>query len=208
MAQTILKRIRFDLALFTGGTLLLGYWLAAVADSQWFDQRQKAALEGYARERTAASAGERTADGSGKLVGRVDLPRVGVSAVIVDSLDERSLRRAVGLVPGTAWPGARGHAVVAGHRDLHFRGLRKIRIGDQITIRTPGESVRYEVTATRVVGPSAIEVLEPTEGVDLTLLTCYPFGFIGPAPQRFIAQARRVSAERREMVSVWPHSAS
>lgn len=126
---------------------------------------------------------------TGALVGRVSIPRVGVSAIVREGDDVKTLRRAVGHVPGTALPGQRGNAALAGHRDTFFRGLRNIREGDEILVATPHGDARYIVRHTRVVKPSEVSVLAPTPTSTLTLVTCYPFNYIGAAPRRFIVRA-------------------
>ena len=125
----------------------------------------------------------------GAVVGRVDIPRVGVSAIVREGDDVKTLRRAVGHVPGTALPGEIGNAALAGHRDTFFRGLRDIRTGDHILLTTPGGNARYVVRSTRVVDPGEVSVLAPTRKSTLTLVTCYPFNYIGAAPRRFIVRA-------------------
>ena len=127
----------------------------------------------------------------GDIVGRVAIPRVGVSAIVREGDDAAILRRAVGHIPGTALPGGTGNAALAGHRDTFFRGLRNIREGDEIVLSTAAGEARYVVETTRIVDPSEVSVLAPTEGPVLTLVTCYPFNYIGAAPRRFIVRAER-----------------
>lgn len=126
---------------------------------------------------------------TGAVVGRVEIPRIGVSAIVREGDDVKTLRRAVGHIPGTALPGDAGNAGLAGHRDTFFRGLRNIQTGDQIMLTTPAGNARYRVRSTRVVDPSETSVLAPTDGSTLTLVTCYPFNYIGAAPKRFIVRA-------------------
>ena len=106
--------------------------------------------------------------------------------------DKRTLDRAVGRIEGTAQPGEPGNMGIAGHRDGFFRGLRKLEVGDEIIFTTLEGVAHYEVTSLRVVKPEAVEVLDPTEQPVLTLVTCYPFYYVGDAPNRFIVAARRV----------------
>lgn len=125
----------------------------------------------------------------GALVGRVEIPRVGVEAIVREGDDVKTLRRSVGHIPGTALPGERGNAALAGHRDTFFRGLRNVRSGDEIVLTTPAGIMRYVVRKMRVVEPTEVSVLAPTSRSTLTLVTCYPFDYIGAAPRRFIVQA-------------------
>jgi LPXTG-site transpeptidase (sortase) family protein len=121
--------------------------------------------------------------------GRIEIPRLGVSVVVREGADKATLARAVGLVPGSARPGEEGNTVLAGHRDTFFRPLRKIRVDDVIRIVTPEGTREYRVDHTRVVEPHETDVLDSTGSEELTLVTCYPFRFIGPAPERFIVKA-------------------
>jgi sortase A len=102
------------------------------------------------------------------------------------------LRRAVGHIPGTALPSEHGNVGISGHRDTFFRPLRNIRQDDEITLATLNGAYRYRVDTIQVVGPEDIKVLDSTTESMLTLVTCYPFYFVGPAPQRFIVRAHRI----------------
>lgn len=93
----------------------------------------------------------------------------------------------------TAEPGETGNVVLGGHRDTFFRPLRGIRRGDRITVTTTTGKYRYRVDWTRVVNPEQTELLQPTPDPALTLVTCYPFRYVGAAPQRFIVRARMIS---------------
>ena len=123
------------------------------------------------------------------LVGRIEVPRLRLSAMAREGVDVRTLRGSVGHVPGTAMPGAPGNAAFAAHRDTFFRPLAGIRQGDAVLITTPAGVHRYTVIGTRVVQPSDVSVLRSGNRSQLTLVTCYPFDFVGSAPQRFIVQA-------------------
>jgi sortase A len=128
----------------------------------------------------------------GAPLGRIEISRVGLTAIVQEGVNEGTLRRAVGHIPGTALPGQRGNVALAGHRDTFFRGLRQIRKDDEITLTTLSGSFRYRVESTRAVEPEATEVLDDAENELLTLVTCYPFNFVGSAPQRFIVRAYRI----------------
>src|SRR5437764_1175385 len=123
------------------------------------------------------------------LVGRVEIRRLRLSAVAREGVDESTLALAIGHVPGTALPGAPGNAAFAAHRDTFFRPLKHVRPGDQIVVTTKAAAFRYAVTETRVVEPGDVAVLDPTVHATLTLITCYPFEFIGSAPKRFVVRA-------------------
>jgi sortase A len=125
----------------------------------------------------------------GSAIGRIEIPRLGVSAIIRAGSDSRTLRLAVGYIPGTALPGQRGNTGLAAHRDTFFRRLRDIRADDEIRIVTADATFDYEVERTRIVQPTDVWVLNPTPQAALTLVTCYPFNYVGSAPQRFIVRA-------------------
>ena len=128
----------------------------------------------------------------GDLVGRLDIPRIGISVMVVEGVDGGDLRRAAGHIPGTALPGEAGNVGIAAHRDTFFRPLRAIQRNDTITVSTLQGVYRYRVVSMKVVGPEDIQVLYPTGRDTLTLVTCFPFNYVGPAPKRFIVRADRV----------------
>jgi sortase A len=115
-----------------------------------------------------------------------------LSAAAREGVDRQTLRSAVGHIPGTALPGAPGNAGFAAHRDTFFRPLKGVRTGDEVVLTTPNGVYRYSVVTTRVVDPSDVSVLSTTTDPTLTLVTCYPFDYIGSAPQRFIVRANLI----------------
>jgi sortase A len=115
-----------------------------------------------------------------------------MSTMVVEGAGNRDLKRAAGHIPGTAFPGTGGNTGIAAHRDTFFRPLRFIRIADSISVTTPQGTFAYRVVSTQIVKPDQIQVLYPTQAEALTLVTCYPFNFVGPAPRRFIVRAERV----------------
>jgi sortase A len=124
------------------------------------------------------------------LLGRLEAPRLGLSALVAEGIGARTLRRAVGHVPGTALPGQPGNVALAGHRDRDFRRLQDVQAGDSLRLVTPARSYEYIVESAEVVGPDRGDLLEPTPEPTLTLVTCYPFFMVGPAPERFVVRAR------------------
>ena len=111
--------------------------------------------------------------------------------MVVEGVDDSDLKRAVGHIPRTALPGDSGNVGIAGHRDTFFRPLRSIECDDMITVRTLHGAYRYRVVSMNVVRPEDIQVLYPTGRASLTLVTCFPFDYIGAAPKRFIVRAER-----------------
>jgi sortase A len=133
-----------------------------------------------------------------ELVGRIEIPRLKVNAVVKEGVDSRTLSRAVGHVPYTPLPGQPGNVGVAAHRDTHFRGLRNVRKGDTIRVKTLDGTYIYEVDKLKIVWPKNVEVLDPTPENRITLVTCYPFNYVGSAPKRFIVQGKQVGFEQLE----------
>jgi sortase A len=130
----------------------------------------------------------------GTALGRIDIARLGVKAMIMEGTEDRTLDRAVGHIRGTPMPGSNGNTVIAGHRDTFFRPLRNIRHNDEIILSTLNGSTRYLVDSTQLVAPEDTEVLNNSGSTTLTLVTCYPFYFLGEAPKRFIVRAHKAPA--------------
>lgn len=124
--------------------------------------------------------------------GRIEIKSVGLSSMIMEGVDRATLRRGIGHIPGTALPGQPGNVAFAGHRDTFFRALRNVRKNDEITLETLDGNFRYRVDFTQVVAPDYSEALNDSSVAILTLVTCYPFSFVGPAPQRSIVRAHMI----------------
>jgi sortase A len=130
---------------------------------------------------------------AGAPIGRLEIPRIGLTAVVAEGDDEKTLKLAVGHLPDTPLPWQEGNSALAGHRDSFFHPLRHIQVGDDIHLTTVRGTLRYRVTRHTVVDPAELWVLNPSPTAALTLITCYPFDYIGPAPRRFIVHAERMS---------------
>jgi sortase A len=124
----------------------------------------------------------------------MEIPRLPLSVVVIEGTGATTLQRAAGHIPGTALPGESGNIGIAGHRDTFFRPLKDLRINDEIRLTTLNGIFQYEVESITIVEPDNIGVLAPSAGNVLTLVSCYPFSFVGPAPKRWIVRARQVSA--------------
>ena len=133
-------------------------------------------------------------------IGRLEIPRIGLSVVVAEGDDDNTLKMAVGHLPDTPLPWQEGNTALAGHRDTFFRPLRRIQAGDEIRFATGHGTFRYRVVRHTVVEPDELWVLDASPAAALTLITCYPFDYVGPAPRRFI-----VHAERMANVSDRPH---
>jgi sortase A len=192
-------------ALLACAVLLLGYCGFAVVDAWTFQQRESRDLDRLLGDQGSASEGKpkgAPAAAWDGLIGRLEIPRLGIAAVVVEGIDKTTLRRAAGHIPGTALPGQAGNIGVAGHRDTFFRGLKDLRTNDEIHFSTPAGEFTYEVESLKVVKPSNIGVLAPTHENVLTLVTCYPFFYVGASPKRFIVRARQVSPPTRVRLAV------
>jgi sortase A len=172
------------------GFVCLGYFGYAVAESylyQTLENRELDVILASAPPSAVHVARPRPAPGT--VIGRIEIPRLGVSTIIRAGSDARTLRLAVGHIEGTAFPGESGNIGLAGHRDTFFRRLRDIQVNDEIRIVIPGETLIYKVEDTSVVEPRDTWVLNETSTPVLTLVTCYPFTYVGSAPNRYIVRA-------------------
>lgn len=126
-------------------------------------------------------------------LGILRIQRLGLEAPILEGTDDDVLNRGVGHIDETAAPGAAGNTGIAGHRDSFFRVLKDIGAGDQLEIETTTSTATYRVDRTWIVTPDDVSVLDPTNTPSVTLVTCFPFYFVGSAPQRFIVRASLVA---------------
>lgn len=190
--------------LFASAVSMLAYCGFVLMDGWLFQNRERRQLERLLSERQEATGGTRRTSfptllkeappaGINGLIGRIEIPRLGVSVIVIEGTSRTTLRRAVGHIPGTALPGQQGNVGISGHRDTFFRPLRNIQQNDIITLTTLLGEYRYRVVSTKVVSPYDVAVLDTSGTETLTLVTCYPFYFVGSAPDRFIVRAQRVA---------------
>ena len=133
---------------------------------------------------------------TGELIGKVEIPRLGLSAAVAEGDDDKTLSKAVGHLPDTPLPWHRqGNVALAAHRDGLFRRLENIRLNDEVRMVTPRGDFQYRVTKTQIVDPGDVWVIAPTAVPTITLITCYPFSFVGNAPRRFVVQAQLVQKD-------------
>jgi sortase A len=125
----------------------------------------------------------------GDLMGKINIDRIGLSVMVLQGIEERTLIGGAGHVPGTSMPGSEGNVVIAAHRDTFFRKLKGILRGDRIQVATLRGSYGYLVDSVETVDPEDTQVMESRAYQELTLITCYPFYFVGAAPKRFIVHA-------------------
>ena len=150
----------------------------------------------WSAQRIRAFEEAEAAAGGKPLLGRLEIPALDLAVMVLDGTDEVTLNRAVGRIQGTARPGELGNLGIAGHRDGWFRALKQVTPGDEIFLRTLDGRYRYQVEEIEIVQPSETQVLAPTSDARLTLVTCYPFYWMGNAPQRYIVKAQLVDAVR------------
>ncbi len=181
------------MGLCIGGLLLSGYGLYEVASGRIYQ-----AWRGPELDRTLDSLPPQPAPHraigyqQGSAIGRLEVQRIGLSVVVLEGSDAGTLRLGVGRVRNSSLPGEAGNVVLAGHRDTFFSSLSQIRPGDRISLRTPEGTFPYTVDWTTVVNPQDTKVIRPTAQPALTLVTCYPFAYVGAAPKRFIVRATPV----------------
>jgi sortase A len=204
--------IALERLLLAVAVLCLGYYSYATAEAylyqQWENRQLDAILAGRPQDSLpavsaahagadadATPTGRRPAPTSGSILGRLEIPRLGVSTIVRAGSDARTLNLAVGHIAGTALPGEAGNVGLAGHRDTFFRRLEGIRTDDEIRLVTVEGTHIYRVQRTDVVEPSDVWVLDSTGEPVLTLVTCYPFTYVGPAPDRFIVRALLAPSE-------------
>lgn len=191
---------------FACAALTLGYCGFVVADAWIFQHQESRGLDRRLRQERqvgvvrlpgtpAISSRSISAVATGGMIGRLEIPRLNLSVIVMEGDSQHTLRRAAGHVPGTSLPGERGNVGITGHRDTFFRPLRNIQPNDLITVTTLQGEYRYRVISTRVVAPDNVAVLDSTGGEILTLVTCHPFYYVGPAPNRFIVRAERVPGD-------------
>lgn len=193
-------------------------WIASEADQLWSNYALDAQLDGRKPTVTGLmrhiTGGQETGEESkspaegdvveepskpqrrlhvprGANIGRIEIPRLKITSIVRQGVDDNTLSRAVGHVPYTALPGQPGNVGLAAHRDTYFRNLRNVREGDAIRVVTTEGTFEYEVDSLQIVTPKNVEVLDPTPNPSLTLVTCYPFNYVGHAPKRFIVRARQ-----------------
>jgi sortase A len=145
----------------------------------------------------AGAAGGAGGAARGAWLARLDAPSVRLSTTVLEGSDDDTLLGAAGHIEDTAFPGQPGNIGIAGHRDTVFRPIRNIHVGDPLVLTTTDRVFRYRISNTMVVNPSDVQVLDPTEQPALTLVTCYPFAFVGHAPRRFIVRAELVGEDTR-----------
>lgn len=194
-------------AFLAAGIMMLGYAGCAVLDLYWYQGIETTKFEAIGAP-SELRADEAAPISDGGVIGEIQVPRLGLKAIVVQGDSPKLLRVAVGHLPETALPGEAGNVALAGHRDGLFRRLRDVQPGDSIILRIPDREFHYQVEWTAVVPPTAVQVIQPTSEPALTLVTCFPFYYIRAAPERFVVRARKIAvapkgAEHAPRISRW-----
>jgi len=214
LRAAILHALRkmLEAVLWTIAVVALGWFAYVQADAYFFQQDQNRRMNALLRRSAeSAAVGEKVSAPSrtgampdgvmpapttsvhilrGDLVARIDIPRLKVSEAVIEGDDTDTLRHAVGHIPGTALPGQPGNIGLAGHRDSFFRKIGQLKDGDTLILETARGTFSYHVAKRAIVAPNDTSVLNSTNEPALTLVTCYPFRYIGPAPKRYVITAR------------------
>lgn len=194
--------LRIHYVLLVAGSSALGYCVFVTIEARHYQAGAREQLEKPSSylEALAAPSNRKELSTDAPLprsrriafVGRVDVPRIHLSAMIAEGATALVLDRAVGHLPGTALPGQAGNTALAAHRDTFFRRLGELEPGDVIRITDARAEYSYRVTFVDIVNPKETWVLQSASGETLTLITCYPFHYVGAAPKRFVVRARRL----------------
>ena len=191
-AQPLLNRRVISLALVVIGIVLLGY----VAGQYWGMYRSQQNLEAeWQRQAATVSAPGKAPISPDQLLTRLEIPKIQMDAIVVEGASRKDLSEGPGHMKQTAQPGETGNAVITAHRDTFFRHIYELTKGDQIKVRRSGRIFTYEVTGKRIVMPEDISVIKQTNDPQLTLITCYPTYYIGPAPKRLVVFSKLVDRD-------------
>ena len=184
-------RRTFSVFLIVGGLALLSY----VASQYWGMYRSQQTLQTQWEKQSATAnvpgAPQLTAD---DLLTRVVIPKISLDAIVVEGVSRKQLSEGPGHIKGTATPGEAGNAVISAHRDTFFRHIYELNKGDEILVRRNGKVFHYQVTGKKIVMPDDMAVLKQTSDPQLTLITCYPTYYIGPAPKRLVVFSKLVES--------------
>ncbi|HEY5027517.1 MAG TPA: class D sortase [Candidatus Angelobacter sp.] len=191
-ARPLLNRRIISLALVVIGVVLMGY----VAGEYWGMYRSQKNLEAeWQRQAATVSIPGKAPISPDQMLTRLQIPKIQVDAIVVEGASRRELSEGPGHMKQTAQPGESGNAVITAHRDTFFRHIYELNKGDQIQVRRSGRTFTYEVTGRRIVMPEDISVIKPTDNPQLTLITCYPTYYIGPAPKRLVVFSKLVDSD-------------
>jgi sortase A len=176
--------------------LLLGGMLLVYVGGQYgqmYMEQRRLAEEWRIQQQVRLDGAHQTVAGDG--LTRIRAPKIGLDSFVVEGVSNQDLLLGPGHMPDTALPGDPGNAVISGHRDTFFRHIHELDKGDTLIVQRDGKTFTYEVTGKKIVSPSDISVVKPTPGSRMTLITCYPTYFIGPAPKRLVVFSKLVTGK-------------
>ena len=172
------------------GVLALAYVALTLSNAKLFQNAASRALDGQIQAEEQHRVVKNNVK-EGGVLGRMEIPRIGMSVMVLQGTTSKTLRLGAGHIKGTALPGEPGSIGIAGHRDTFFRGLKDIHRDDEILLQTVDGIARYKVDWIQITAPGDGGIVSPTTESGLTLVTCYPFHYIGAAPERYVVHARR-----------------
>jgi len=182
--------------LLVAGIAGVGFWAWSTVRYAVYQRRENRAFDRQVRGASPPAAAEPSREAGSPILGRLAIPRLHLRAIVREGDGDDTLAVALGHVAGTALPGEAGNTAIAGHRDTLFRSLRNISRDDVIVFQTTHGSYTYHVEDMSIVKPQDVAVLAPRSYPEITLITCYPFYYVGPAPKRFIVRARLTNPAR------------
>lgn len=207
--RPFLQRRIVSLALIVFGFLLLGY----VGGEYWKMYLSQKNLEAQWEEQAATlNASNHLPLAPEQMLTRLVVPRIGIDAIVIEGASRKDLSEGPGHMLQTAQPGETGNAVITGHRDTFFRHIYELTKGDHIQVQRNGRTFVYEVTSRKIVMPEDVSVIDPTKDPELTLITCYPTYYIGPAPKRLVVFSKLIETDGQPVAQMDPavetHSSS
>ncbi len=199
--EAVLLGIGIVSALLSGAVAILSSEAARASQGVGRRRMMMQGAAGSAASATVSSSADTHLAGGAYVIGKLEIPALSLSVPILSDYQVESLLQGVGHVPGTAMPGGLGTLGLAGHRDTYFRPLKNIRRNMDIRVSGPGGTYHYIVDRTEIVDPDNVSVLDIGGEPELTLITCYPFYYVGAAPKRFIVHAHLLSASPDDVPS-------
>lgn len=186
----LLSRKKVSIILIALGIVLLGYVGSEYA-AMYSEQH---ALQQQWQQQQSSSAAGLITESVSKHDGltRVVIPRIALDVIVVEGTNHKALRLGPGHLKGTPAPGEAGNSVISAHRDTFFRHIYELKDGDDIQVRRDGHTYTFQVTGKKIVMPNDVSVLKKTSDARLTLITCYPIYYIGPAPKRLVVFSKLV----------------
>jgi sortase A len=174
------------------GVLAIAYVALTLLNARLFQNAANHTLEQQIHaEEQHSSIPSRSAIKEGDVLGKIEIPRVGLSVAVLQGTTSKTLLLGVGHIEGTALPGETGNVGIAGHRDTYFRVLKDVRRNDEIRLQSVSGVTKYEVDWIQITAPRDGDIVAPTSESALTLVTCYPFYYVGAAPERFVVHAHK-----------------